>query len=155
MAYDAAAARRRLIRLGVLLFLLSMIEGMFVQQMQNPRMGVSTHVGGAMSGIFVALIGVAWCELRLGPRLAAATLWLTLFGFYVGTLGLLLAAVLGTGRSTPQAGAGYLASPAREQLVSVVLQAGGVAVLLACGLALWGLRGRGRDLGAGSGSLRP
>lgn len=128
---------------GVLLFLLSMLEGMAVQSFANPRMALSAHVGGAMSGIFLFLIGLGWTSLRLSPRAEAATFWSALVGFYVSTAGLVVAAAVGTRNSTPINGAPAAASPLWEAIVNVLLSGGGVAVLLACALLLWGLRRAG------------
>lgn len=41
-----------LIFLGLLLFLLALIIGLFVQNMTNPRMALSAHLEGVMNGMF-------------------------------------------------------------------------------------------------------
>ena len=56
--------KRRLFFHGFLLFLLFLVEGMFVQSMRNPRIALSAHVGGLMSGLFLGVLGAAWNELR-------------------------------------------------------------------------------------------
>lgn len=132
---------RRMAWHGVLLFLLSMLEGMVVQSLANPRLALSAHVGGAMSGMFLLLLGLAWSSLRLGPRAESWAYGSALLGFYGSTVGLVLAAAVGTRNSTPLNGAPVAASPLWEGLVNLLLSAGGVAVLVACALALWGLRG--------------
>ena len=95
-----------------------------------------------MSGIFMAIIGIAWPSLRLGARGETACFWSAVVGFYLSSAGLVAAALLGTQRSTPIHGLAGGASPSNETIVNVMLSAGGAAVLLCCALLLWGLRGR-------------
>jgi hypothetical protein len=51
---------RRLAWHGVLLFFLSLVEGMFVYSMRNPRMGLTTHVGGITTALFFLAIAALW-----------------------------------------------------------------------------------------------
>ncbi len=132
--------KRRCVWHGVFLFFLGLVVGMFVQSMRNPRMGLTTHVGTVMTGLFLIGVGAAWEEVRLSPGMERATYWLLLFGLYGGNVSLLLAAVLGTSSATPIAGAGYGASPGREALVTTGLTVTAVGMLVACVLLLWGLR---------------
>src|SRR5437867_10413512 len=74
--------RRRLFWHGIFLFFLGLVVGAFVQRMTNPRMGLSAHLGGVMTGTFLAVLGAAWTELRLSPRAESAAYWLALFGSY-------------------------------------------------------------------------
>ncbi len=137
---DAEQGRRRLIWHGILLFLLGLVEGMFVQSMRNPRMGLSAHVGALMSGMFLAVLGAVWPQVRLEARVAGATFWLALYGMYVSAAGLVLAAVFGTGRSTPIGGAGFHAAAWQEFVADFALTTGAVAALLCCVGVLRGLR---------------
>src|SRR3989442_4190993 len=81
LCYDGPVdRRRRLFWHGIFLFFLGLIVGAFVQQMTNPRMGLSAHLGGVMTGTFLAVLGPAWTELRLSPRAESAAYWRPLFG---------------------------------------------------------------------------
>src|SRR5438093_6705058 len=133
---------RRLIWHGIFLFFLGLVVGMFVQGMKNPRMALSAHVGGVMTGIFLAVLGAVWGELRLAPRAEAAAYWLALFGNYGSSASLLLAALFGTSTMTPIAGAGHTAPAWQEAVVNFGLQSTAAAVLVSCVLLLWGFRGR-------------
>jgi len=132
--------RRRLAWHGVLLFFMSLVEGMFVYSMRNPRMGLTTHVGGITTALFFLAIAALWGELRLGAGTAAAAWWMTIVGGYGSVASLLLAALLGTSRATPIAGAGFSAPEWQETLVTAALTITGVPVLVASLLLLWGLR---------------
>lgn len=130
---------RRLAFHGLLLFLLSMIEGMFVQKMAVPRMGLSAHVGGAMSGLFLMALAGIWSEIKLSPRMAASAFWTALLGFYVSSAGLLWAALFATHNSTPMNGAAQPASSLHEIITLVLTAGGGVLVLITCVMGLSGL----------------
>ena len=110
--------RRRLFWHGIFLFLLGLVAGAFVQRMTNPRMGLSAHLGGVMTGTFLAVLGALWPELRLSPRAESAAYRLALFGTYGSSASLLLAAILGTSSMTPIAGAGHTAAGWQEAIVT-------------------------------------
>jgi len=135
--------RRRLIWHGIFLFLLGLLTGFLVNRaFTNPRMGLSAHLEGVMNGTFLAVLGAVWGELRLPARAATAAFWLALYGTYVNWGATLLAAVFGTSRGTPIAGAGYAAAPWQENLVTSGFLSVAVAITLCCIFLLWGLRGR-------------
>ena len=131
---------RRLAWHGVLLFFLSLVEVMFVYSMRNPRMGLTTHVGGITTALFFLAIAALWGQVRLGERAAAAAWWMTVVGGYGSVASLLLAALLGTSSATPIAGAGFSAPAWQESLVTAALAITGVPVIAASLLLLWGFR---------------
>jgi hydroxylaminobenzene mutase len=137
---DPHEARRRLLWHGVLIVLVSLAEGGFVPNFTNPRMALSAHVGGIMTGILTAGFGLLWADLHLEKRMLGALFWLTVYQGWSQTIGLVLAAAFGTSRTTPMAGAGFAGAPWQELVVAGLLTTGAVAVLACCGLALWGLR---------------
>ncbi len=142
MCYETRVdRRRRLFWQGIFLFFLGLIVGAFVQRMTNPRMGLSAHLGGVMTGTFLAVLGAARTELRLSPRAESAAYWLALFGSYGSSASLLVAAILGTSTATPIAGAGHAAPAWQESMVNLGLQSTAAVMLLCCLFLLWGLRG--------------
>jgi hydroxylaminobenzene mutase len=137
---DAEATSRRLVSLGILLFLASLLEGLVIPVVTNPRMGLSAHTGGVMAGTFLAVVGLVWGRLRLSNVQGMAAASLAVYGCYGSTAGLVWAAVFGTSRSTPIAGAGYAGSPWQETVANVILSSSAVAMVACCALLLWGLR---------------
>lgn len=134
--------KRNLLRHGLVLFLLGLITGLLIPQLRNPRMGVSAHLEGVLNGMFLAIIGLGWEELRLGERARKIAYALVLGGTYANWLATLLAAALGTSKLTPIGGAGYSGSAFSEALVSVLLVALSVAMIAALSLFIAGLRGQ-------------
>ena len=135
-------AQRRLIWHGILLVLLALLGGVFLPTMRNPRLGLSAHTGGIMNGSLVAVIGLVWHHLTLSPGRAAVLFWSTVYSGYANWMGLLLAGVFGTSRTTPMHGAGLTGTPLQEAIVAILLTSGAIVVLLACVLTLLGLSRR-------------
>lgn len=131
---------RALLWHGVLLFLLGLLTGLATGAMTNPRMGLSAHLEGVMNGLFLMVLGLLWGRLRLPARWLTALFWLALYGTYVNWASTLAAAIFGTGRMTPIAGAGHAAEAWQENLVSAGLYTLSVAMLAVCVIALVGLR---------------
>lgn len=130
----------RLLWHGFFLFLLGLAAGFAVPAVTNPRMGLSAHLEGVMNGLFLVILGLVWERFTLSERMGVVLFWLALYGTYVNWASTLLAAVFGTSRSTPIAGAGFAGQPWQENLVDFGLISLSFAIVAACVLALWGLR---------------
>ncbi len=126
------------------LFLLGLLSGFAVPILTNPRMGLAAHLGGILDGMFLILLGLFWADLRMSARALGVTFWLTLSAAYAGWLAQLLAAIFGTSRATPIAGAGHVGAECQEALVAVVAISFSLAILVASGLLLYGLRGKAK-----------
>jgi hydroxylaminobenzene mutase len=92
--------------------------------------------------LFFLTLGPAWREMRVGEGAASAAYWCTVVGGYGSVASLLLAALLGTSRATPIAGAGYSAPAWQETLVTVALSVTGLPLFVACVILLRGFAGR-------------
>ncbi len=95
-----------------------------------------------MNGLFLTVLGIAWDRLSLPKRTDLVLFWLALYGTYVNWGTTLLAALFGTGRSTPIAGAGFAGQPWQENLVDFGVISLSIAIVATCVLVLWGLRRR-------------
>lgn len=132
---------RRLLQLGVLLFLLGLLTGFAVPALANPRMGLSSHLEGVLNGMFLIGLGLLWPRLRLGPTGRATAFWLVLYGTFANWAATLLSAVWGAGGSMPIAGGGQTGTPVQETVVLALLLSLSIAMIAVCGIVLWGLRG--------------
>ncbi len=121
---------------GLLIFLFGLLAGAVVPLLTNPRMGVAAHLGGVLSGMFLIVIGLLWEEIRLSALAEKAALWLFLYASHTGWLAQFLAALFGTSRSTPIAGAGYQGAAWQETVVGFLAVSFSLAILLASILAL-------------------
>jgi hydroxylaminobenzene mutase len=124
---------------GTILFLLSLLIGFTVPVLANPRMGVSAHVAGLQSGMALWALGLMWQRLALPSGAERAAQVLAALGLYAIFTSLLLAALWGTSRAMPIAGAGHQASLSREAVVTALLAGGSLATTAAVVLVLWGL----------------
>ena len=116
---------------GTLLFLLGLLTGAGIPFFRGPRIGLSAHVAAIQSGL--ALIAVAWLggRLVLTDAWAAAIahgLWVSL---YVLWIGLVFAAIYGTGRTLPLAGKGLAAARWQELTAAALIGGASLASALA------------------------
>ncbi len=131
---------RRLCWHGLLMFFVGLVVGAAVPAFTNARMGLSAHLAGVQSGMALVILGLVWRYVALSPaaeRFAAigniASAWMI-------CASLVLAALFGTSRSTPIAGAGHQGAAWQEGLVSALLLPGCALMLLAWGTVLHGFR---------------
>jgi hydroxylaminobenzene mutase len=133
------AMPQQLLICGTVLFLLSLLIGFAIPVLANPRMGVEMHVTGLQSGMALWALGLMWQRVALPAGAERLAQILAVAGLYAIFISLLLAALWGTSRATPIAGAGHQASPLREAVVTVLLAGGSLATAAAVALVLWGL----------------
>jgi hydroxylaminobenzene mutase len=110
--------------LGALLFLLGLLTGFGIPAFRSPRIGLSAHLAAIESGLALIAFGLLLPHLGISAGAARAigdALWISL---YVLWLGLLFAALYGTGRALPIAGAGLAAKAWQENTARVVIALG-------------------------------
>jgi hydroxylaminobenzene mutase len=124
---------------GTALFLFSLMIGFAIPVFANPRMGVEMHVTGLQSGMALWALGLMWQRVTLSAGAERTAQILAVAGLYATVISLLLAALWGTSRATPIAGAGHHANHLQETVVTVLLTGGSLATVAAVTLVLWGL----------------
>jgi hydroxylaminobenzene mutase len=129
----------RLIFLGLLLFFLGLVIGLFVQNMTNPRMALSAHLQGITNGIFLMILGVVWGKLILSSRWLNITFWLTIYGTFANLIAVVIAAITGAGKMMPIAG-GQEGSTGVEIIISFLLVSLSLTMLFICVLSMIGFR---------------
>jgi hydroxylaminobenzene mutase len=138
----------RLCRHGALLFVLGLVNGGLVSVLTNSRMGLSAHLAGVQNGMVLLIFGLVWQRLSLSRRALRVAEQSSIFSLYAIWGALLLAAVFGTSRATPIAGAGFEGALWQEALVAVLLYAGSAGIIVGAGLVFWGLRSNAREASA-------
>ncbi|WP_431969605.1 hydrogenase [Nocardia sp. bgisy134] len=129
-----------LIRLGILLFLLGLLTGLAVPKLKNPRMGLSSHLEGAMNGTFLVIVGLIWSRLELSHAWLIVTFWLVVYAAYANWLATLLAAAWGAGAPLmPIAAADRMGSASQERVIRILLISVAVSIIAGCVLILVGL----------------
>jgi hydroxylaminobenzene mutase len=130
----------QLLRHGFILILLALAGGLFIPAMAVPRLGLSAHTIGVLSGVLLIVLGAVWAQFRLSARQTRLHYWAWLYSSYINWFACLLGGTLGAGRTTPLASAGYNGTPLMEGTVTALLVSVAVASFIAVGLSLWGLR---------------
>lgn len=129
-----------LLRLGMGLFLLGLLTGFAIPLLENPRMGLASHLEGVLNGLFLLGLGLLWPRLTLSRGAARATLGLAAYGTVANWAATLLAAFWGAGVTMPLAGGGMQGSGTQEALLAALLLSLSFAMIAVCLLVLWGLR---------------
>jgi hydroxylaminobenzene mutase len=137
-------AERLLISAGIWLFLAGLITGFAIPLMENPRVGLSSHLEGVLNGVFLIALGSVWRRIGLTGRTHTVALGLVLFGTVANWLATLLAGLWGTGAMMPIAAAGRSGTALQETIVTVLLFALSLAMVAACGTFLVASRSRFR-----------
>ena len=131
---------RALMRHGFVLILLALISGLFVPGMTIPRLGLSAHTIGILSGVLLIALAAVWAHFALSRRQLGWLQGAWLYSGYANWLGCLVGAIFGAGETTPVASAGVTGAPVVEAVVAVLLGSVAIASFLGVALALWGLR---------------
>ena len=131
---------RTLSRAGILLVLLALLTGLAIPAFTNPRQALAAHVSAIMSGLLLVGLASLWSHLTLSIAQQTWAMRLAIGGAYANLAGSLLAAAWGTNRLTPMAGGGYGAEPWQEAFAQVIQVSQGIALIVALGLVVYGLR---------------
>lgn len=131
---------RRLVLLGMMLFMIGLLTGLVSATFQNPRMGLSAHLEGLMNGILLALLGLFWHHLALGARASLIAFWLIVYAAYANWLGVLLGGIWGAGASMmPIAANGLMGTPLQENIIAFLLLSLTAAMIAGVAMIIWGL----------------
>lgn len=125
---------------GFILILLALVSGLFVSAMEIPRLGLSAHTIGILSGVLLIAIGAIWQQFSLSAGQFKILYWSWLYSSYVNWLGCLVGAIFGAGKTTPVASAGVIGPETAEAAVAIMLGSVALASFIAVGFSLWGLR---------------
>ena len=85
----------RLLRYGFVLVLISLALSFFIPAMAVPRLALSAHTIGIMSGILMILVGAIWPAFALGAAPATIMQWCWIYSGYANWLGCIVGAATG------------------------------------------------------------
>ena len=132
---------QRLLQIGVALLLFTSFEGFVVRYFAVPRLGLSVHTLSALQAVLIAVLGLVWPQLNLGPAGSRAAFWLLVYSTLAITAAYLLGAIWGAGNTTMPLAAGAARGTAfQETLIKVVAYSSAPTGIVSFALVLWGLR---------------
>ena len=138
---EEADAGHRLLQFGVALFLLGLLTGFTLPLMENPRVGLSSHLEAVLNGLFLIGLGLIWPRLLLAPAALKAVFGFAVYGTYANWLATLLAGFWGAGGAMmPLAAGGRVGTAFQEGLIAFALISLSLSMLLVSVLVLWGMR---------------
>ena len=115
------------------------MTGFVIPQTASPRLALSAHTIGLLSGILLLAVAGIWGKLCLSERQLRITYWGWVYSGYANWGGILLGAVTGAGRMTPLASNGATGADLPEMLVGFLLISLSLAAFIAAGLSIWGV----------------
>jgi hydroxylaminobenzene mutase len=130
---------RRLVILGLVLFLIGLIQGVLIPNFHNPRMALSAHLAAVQSGMAMAIFGLIWALVDLKEGLLKIAYYTNVIGLYAVWFAITLGAALGASRALPIAGHGFSATPTTETVVELIVTFGAVATVVSVSLIVLGL----------------
>lgn len=133
---------RNIIRHGFVLILLALVGGLLLPAMSIPRLGLSAHTIGLLSGVLLIVLGAIWPVFRLSVRQLRVMYWSWVYSSYANWLGCLIGAFTGAGKMTPLASSGAQTGAMAEMVVAALLISVTVTALMAVVLSLVGLSKR-------------
>jgi hydroxylaminobenzene mutase len=137
---ENSSFERTLVRAGFGLILLALLTGFAIPHFVNPRMALAAHMTGVMNGLLLVAFGFVWSQLALSPGQSRWARGAALYAAYMNWVASCLAGAWGTSRLTPLSSAGFSADPWKETVVQAGQVSLALAILLALGLVVYGLR---------------
>jgi len=129
---------RRLLQLGLALFLLALFVGILVPRFAVPRLALSTHLLGLLQGTFVVAVSAVWPRLNFTRATSWLAFWLLVYGCVAAWLANLLGAYWGAGNTLlPMAAGSAHGSALQEGAIVVLLRSSAVALVVSLALSLW------------------
>jgi (hydroxyamino)benzene mutase len=110
--------------MGALLFTLGLLTGFGIPMFRSPRIGLSAHLAAIESGLALIAFGLLLPHLAISAGWAGAISYSLWVGLYVMCIGLLFAAIYGTGKVLPIAGAGLPAKRWQENTATILIAIG-------------------------------
>ena len=110
--------------MGTLLFMLGLLTGFGIPSFRSPRIGLSAHLDAIESGLGLIAVGLLLPHLTISVEWARAIAYSLCISLYLLWIGLLFAAVCGTGKVLPIAGAGVAAKMWQENIARILITLG-------------------------------
>jgi len=120
-----------LILIGIVFFLIGLIQGAVIPRAKNSRMALSGHLTAVQCGMALAIFGVIWSLVELPLFIEFLVAYGSALGFILIWLGITLASVTGASKALPIAGAGFSAIVTFELMVKIMVRLGSLLSLSA------------------------
>jgi hydroxylaminobenzene mutase len=132
----------RLIQLGVLLFLLTCLEGLVIPNFRVPLLGRSVHTLTGLSGVILMAFGLTWTRLQLSRVAEVIAFWTLIYSTLATIMIFVFAGLWGAGATViPLAARGARGTDSQETILKAIAISAGPTAIVAFALILWGLRG--------------
>jgi hypothetical protein len=131
--------RRALLRHGFLFLVFGLIFGLAIIALPHPSRWLAAHLTALLTGLVLAVMGMAWNELRLTHKQRTVAYATGLIAAYGGLAGNLFGAI--TDLPGPASNPGVTPPMPQAGVFLAILAVTVPCVLVSFGLALYGMRG--------------
>ena len=128
-----------LIRWGLCLFLVVLLQGALIPVFENPRMALSEHLTAVQSGTALIAFSLVTVSTKWSQKVNRQLSIGLILGFHLIWAGITIAAITGASQILPHAGHGYQSTPFMEMLVAGIMVIGSVLSITTVSLLLLGL----------------
>ena len=120
-----------LILIGIVFFLIGLIQGAVIPRVKNSRMALSGHLTAVQCGMALAIFGVIWSLVELPLFIEVVVAYGSALGFILIWLGITIASLTGASKALPIAGAGFSPTITFELVVNIMVRTGSLLSLIA------------------------
>ena len=133
--------RRTFIRHGVVFLILALCCGLAIIALPHPQRWLAAHLTALLTGLLLALLGLAWRELRLTDGQRKLAFRSGLLSAYAGLAGNIFGAVVDL--PGPASNPGVVPPMPQFGIFLAILAIVVPSLFVAIGLGLYGMRGEG------------
>jgi len=130
---------KKLLFWGAMLFLIGLLQGVLIPYFLNSRMALSAHLAAVQSGMALMIFGLLWNSLELPEKWLKVTYYSSVASMYAIWLAITLAAIFGSSKALPIAGAGFSSSFVTEVTVEIIVTLGAGLCVVSSVLIVLGL----------------
>jgi len=131
---------RRLLQIGVALFLFTSFEGFAIPSFAAPLLGRSAHSLTGLFGVILITFGLLWPSLKLSAFTSRIAFWFLVYSGSAIIAAFIIGAIWGAGGSMmPLAGA-PAGTSFQERVIMIVAYSSAPTGIISFALVLWGLR---------------
>lgn len=122
---------KKMLIAGMVLFLLAILNGMFIPYMSSSSAGITAHLTGVQNAILLIGFGLMWRYLAISPLYLSWCLVLSIYGMYTIWLAQFFSAVWNISAITESANIAASTTDIKSYVTSILSFTGILAIIIA------------------------
>jgi (hydroxyamino)benzene mutase len=129
----------RLLQAGIILFLIGLLSGFFINSCPLKILGIAAHLVAFICGIFLLALGCIWNRLNISTRLSIFGMFLAIYGTYCTWFIYFIAGAWGAGGMFPIASKGVTGTVLQENIILFLTPTAALSLIVLCIIVLLSL----------------